>query len=175
MNEILIFAGTTEGRELSECLANAKMSHTICVATEYGEVVLGGHPYATIHQGRMDEKAMLVFMQRGEYALVVDATHPYATVVTENIKAAAKACDMPYLRLLRDTGAEDAAEGIARFADNEACAEALENVHGNILLTTGSKELSVYCKNPSVKERLFVRVLPGMESISLCHEQGITG
>lgn len=175
LNEILIFAGTTEGRELSECLAHAKMRHTICVATEYGEVVLGGHPYATIHQGRMDEKAMLVFMQRGEYALVVDATHPYATVVTENIKAAAKACDMPYLRLLRDTGAEDAAEGIARFADNEACAEALENVHGNILLTTGSKELSVYCKNPSVKERLFVRVLPGMESISLCHEQGITG
>lgn len=175
MNEILIFAGTTEGRELSECLAHAKMRHTICVATEYGEVVLGEHPYATIHQGRMDEKAMLDFMRRGEYALVIDATHPYATVVTENIKAAAKACDMLYLRLLRDTGAEEAAEGIVRFADNEACAAAIVEVQGNILLTTGSKELSVYCKNPEVKERLFVRVLPGMESLSICHEQGITG
>ena len=54
MKEILIFAGTTEGRKLSECLSAAGISHTVCVATEYGEIVLNEHPLAKVHCGRMD-------------------------------------------------------------------------------------------------------------------------
>ncbi|MBD5445106.1 MAG: precorrin-6A/cobalt-precorrin-6A reductase, partial [Lachnospiraceae bacterium] len=38
--QILIFAGTIEGRKLSEYLAQEEIAHTICVATEYGEIVL---------------------------------------------------------------------------------------------------------------------------------------
>ena len=34
--EILIFAGTTEGRRLSGVLAASGVRHTVCVATEYG-------------------------------------------------------------------------------------------------------------------------------------------
>ena len=49
MKEILIFAGTTEGRELSEVLAASQISHTVCVATEYGEALLGRHPLRAIH------------------------------------------------------------------------------------------------------------------------------
>ena len=37
MKKIVIFAGTTEGRRLSEILADAGIAHTVCVATEYGE------------------------------------------------------------------------------------------------------------------------------------------
>ena len=43
--EILLFAGTTEGRNLSECLAASGIAHTLCVATEYGEIVLREHPH----------------------------------------------------------------------------------------------------------------------------------
>ena len=39
MKKIVIFAGTTEGRRLSEILADAGIAHTVCVATEYGEIV----------------------------------------------------------------------------------------------------------------------------------------
>ena len=45
MSEILIFAGTTEGRRLSEILSKEKIKHTICVATKYGEEVLESTPY----------------------------------------------------------------------------------------------------------------------------------
>ena len=38
MKKIVIFAGTTEGRRLSEILADAGIAHTVCVATEYGEM-----------------------------------------------------------------------------------------------------------------------------------------
>lgn len=175
MKEILIFAGTTEGRKLSECLVRAGICHTICVATEYGEIVLAEHPLAKIHCGRMNQEEIRQFIQKGNYGAVVDATHPYAELITENIRSAMRDMSIPYMRLKRETDAESDYEKIVLLDSNETCAEALAAIEGNILLTTGSKELSVYCSSQKLKDRLYVRVLPGMESLKLCMEQGIAG
>ena len=64
MNEVLIFAGTTEGRRLSECLAASGIYHTICVATEYGEIVLKENLFMTVHRGRMDGDQIKEFIQK---------------------------------------------------------------------------------------------------------------
>ncbi len=176
MSKILIFAGTTEGRKLSEHLCEKRIEHTVCVATEYGEIVLQENPYATVHMGRMDSEKMSRFFAKQKCEIVVDATHPYAAVVTENIKHAVESVNyIKYLRLKRDTDISADYDNIQYFLNNEMCAEALKNTEGNILLTTGSKELSVYCAEQSVKERLYVRVLPGIESISLCMQNEISG
>ena len=175
MKEILLFAGTTEGRKLSEILVSSGIYHTVCVATEYGEIVLKENSFMTVHRGRMDGNQIRKFIQNGEFVAVVDATHPYADIVTENIKAAVKGMDIPYLRLKRETKLSPKEENVVYFESNEACAKALEEVQGNILLTTGSKELKKYCVSEDVKSRLFVRVLPAQESLSLCMEQGIRG
>ncbi len=197
MSRIAIFAGTTEGRKLSECLSAAGIDHTVCVATEYGEIVLKPHHLANVHQGRMNREEIKEFLQNGGFKAVVDATHPYAKEVTCNIKDAVirleeRGITIPYLRLKRDIIASDSFEGqresgvdkesnrivsdyVAYFETNEECAEMLKHTEGNILLTTGSKELSKYCGLESMKNRLYVRVLPGMESLSLCMEQGICG
>ena len=174
MKEILIFAGTTEGRTLSEALADAGIAHTLCVATEYGEIVLKEHPLVSVHRGRMDQEEIRHFLEKGDFLAVVDATHPYATVVTQNIKAAMNDLPIPYLRLKREWE-EGRIEGIRSFEDHETCAEALCQTTGNILLTTGSKDLFRYCAHEKLKERLYVRVLPGIESIQICMEQGIAG
>lgn len=174
LNRVLIFAGTTEGRTLSEYLSENRIEHMVCVATEYGEEVLSASPYMTIHQGRMDVGEMEKLMQTGSFAAVVDATHPYAVEVTANIRKASQEAQLPYLRLKRCLDTET--EGrVFYFHSNEECVDALEKTEGNILLTTGSKELATYCIHPLVKERLYVRVLPGMESISICTELGIKG
>ena len=175
MNEILIFAGTTEGRKLSECLAASGIYHTICVATEYGEIVLKANPFMTVHRGRMDEEQIKEFIQNSKFKAVVDATHPYADIVTENIKMAMEGMKIPYLRLKREMDLVQKEDNVFYFESNEACAKALEEIKGNILLTTGSKELVKYCVSENIKNRLFVRVLPGLESLSLCIEQGIKG
>lgn len=176
MSKILIFSGTTEGRKLSEHLCEKRIEHTVCVATEYGEIVLQENPYATVHMGRMDREEMSRFFAEQKCEIVVDATHPYAAVVTENIKHAVESVNhIKYLRLKRDTDISADYDNIQYFLNNEMCAEALKNTDGNILLTTGSKELSVYCAEQSVKERLYVRVLPGIESISLCMQNEIAG
>ena len=174
MKEILIFAGTTEGRRLSECLAESGIVHTICVATEYGEIVLKPHPMVKVHRGRMNREEIREFITTGEFAAVVDATHPYAEVVTENIKAAMEQMDIPYLRLKRETDEKQNMD-TALFGTNEECLKALEQTEGNILLTTGSKELGIYCTSENVKNRLYVRILPGMESLQQCMQHGISG
>ena len=175
MKEILLFAGTTEGRKLSEQLAASGIRHTICVATEYGEIVLRDNPLVTVHQGRMAQEEIKEFIQSGGYEAIVDATHPYADVITKNIKMAMKGMEIPYLRLLREVNAEGETPIVKYFATSEACAKTLEEIEGNILLTTGSKELAKYCASKEVRDRLYVRVLPGMESLSICMEQGICG
>ena len=175
MNEVLIFAGTTEGRKLSECLAASGIYHIICVATEYGEIVLKANPFMTVHRGRMDEEQIKEFIQNSKFKAVVDATHPYADIVTENIKMAMEGMKIPYLRLKREMDLVQKEDNVFYFESNEACAKALEEIKGNILLTTGSKELVKYCVSENIRSRLFVRVLPGLESLSLCIEQGIKG
>lgn len=175
MKEMLIFAGTTEGRKLSERLAISGIAHTICVATEYGEIVLKEHPLAKVHRGRMTQEEIREFIWNKKFAAVVDATHPYADIITENIKTAMKEMDIPYLRLKRETGTRMEYEKSVYYKSNEDCAKALAGVEGNILLTSGSKELSKYCILENIKKRLYVRVLPGIESLTLCKEQGILG
>lgn len=173
MEKILIFAGTTEGRELSECLAASGIAHTVCVATEYGELMLKENPFVTTHSGRMDTEEMKELIGGGKFLAVVDATHPYAEIATQNIKAAVEGMEISYFRLKREMGVSNKDRNVTFFGTNEACAKALEEVRGNILLTTGVKELSKYCVSEKVRERLFVRTLPTLESLSLCVKHGI--
>ena len=103
MKNILIFAGTTEGRRLSEALAGTGIAHTICVATEYGEIVLKEHSLVHVHRGRMNREEMQEYLESDAFDIVVDATHPYAEAVTENIKAAVataqNSANILYIRL----------------------------------------------------------------------------
>lgn len=58
--------------------------------------------------------------------------------------------EVTYLRLKRSIQASEET-GLRFFDSNEACAEALKEIKGNILLTTGSKELSAYTASEEVK------------------------
>lgn len=177
--EILLFAGTTEGRRLSEYLAENEIRHTICVATAYGEIVLKQHPLVTVHRGRMEQEQIETFLQNGQFKVVVDATHPFAEHITRNIQAALEkmrkaGASVSYLRLKRE-GMAAGESGIACFETHEACARALAGTEGRILLTTGSRALSRYCASEEIRKRLYVRVLPSEESIAACKEQGLCG
>lgn len=169
--KLCVFAGTTEGRTLAEQLAEQPLSVTVCVATEYGESLLPKAANLTVHTGRMDQEHMADFFRREKFALVVDATHPYAEKVTENIESACSLSGTAYLRLLRDggNGVEDAV-----YVDSpQAAAAYLEETHGNILLTTGSKELSCFASLTDFGERVYARVLPMEGSLRLCREAGL--
>ena len=104
--DILIFGGTTEGRELAEALAAAGWSVTLSVATDYGAALAPRLPGLAVSARRLERGDMTALMASRPFAWVVDATHPYAAAVTENIRAAARAVGLPYRRLLRPAQAE---------------------------------------------------------------------
>ena len=106
---------------------------------------------------------------------MIDATHPFAKIVSENIRESLQNRGIPYVRLERRLDAEEDFGKEEVFADSQAVCQALLARQGNILLTTGSKELHIFCRDERLRKRLIVRVLPGMESLSLCYENGLEG
>lgn len=175
MKEILIFAGTTEGRKLAEYLLNAGKNVHICVATEYGEEVLLKHERLTIHQGRLDVTAMESLMGENDWEMIIDATHPYAVEVSKNIKTACEHTKQEYIRLLR---AEEQMQNDfhVTYVDTlEEAAEFLNHTQGNLLLTTGSKELSKYIELVDDISRIYARILSDGVMVEKCKEMGLLG
>ena len=85
--KVLLFGGTTEGRELAAWLRENNISALSHVATEYGEALLREEALPA-EAGRLNEREMRELLQTGAFSAVVDATHPFATEVSRNIKEA---------------------------------------------------------------------------------------
>ena len=168
MLNICIFAGTTEGREVIEYLSDKEIKVTACVATEYGEEIIPNSK-ATIHVERLDYDRMVEFFNINKFDLIIDATHPYAKIVTKNITKATSKLDIKYLRLNRS--ASETVDG-KYFLDIETAVDYLSSTSGNILLTTGSNELSKFTRIPNFNERIYPRVLPLDTSLESCKNNG---
>ena len=177
MKKILIFSGTTEGRELSGMLSKKEIQHNVCVASKYGSDMMDSDDIADIHIGRMDACDMIDYLSELGFSaddLIIDATHPYAGEVTDNIKKAASVTGCRLIRIVRAD--EKLSYDKIKIYDSLAeCAEALNSEKGNILLTTGSKELKKYSElaGKELMSRTYVRVLPSVESLDICALAGV--
>lgn len=172
--ETLIFGGTSEGRELAEFCRRERIPAVLSVATEYGEK-LAADSCGEIHTGPMDRLQMEQFLRERKFSRVVDATHPHAKEATQNIRVACKAVGLPYVRLLREVGEQEVFDGVRYCRDATEAAGKLEKIPGNVLLTTGSKELAAFSGVSGFTERVYVRVLPLESSIRACRETGLSG
>lgn len=173
MSDVIVFAGTTEGCEVSSFLAAHKVPVLACVATEYGSKSLEESTYLKIHTGRMDREQMEELLEKEKPVLVLDATHPYAAEVTENIREACQYTGLPYERVLREKGAYQ--NEAVYVADTEEAVSYLSGTKGNILLTTGSKELGKFTELPEAKERIYARVLSLPSVMETCKSYGFEG
>lgn len=188
MFKLLIFAGTTEGRELIEALSKAEgkgeFAVFACVATAYGKALLTEsltHPERIkVIPGRLTEDKMVELMKERRFNCVIDTTHPYAKVVTENIKSACTKTGCNYIRVVRSSrqgsSASEQLEQQCIFFYNHKEVIAYLNQHtGKVLMTIGSKELEKYAKVDDYSNRLFVRVLPMTEVLESCYRLGFQG
>lgn len=177
-DKVLVFGGTTEGRELSALLRELDIPHTLSVATEYGLQILRQSGEEEIISGRKSAEEIAQLITEESYTVIVDSTHPFATAVSEEIRSA---CDMTgtrYIRVRRDTESDDAMD----FFENAVCADTLqeavrelESTKGNILLLTGSRDLAQIVQGISDISRVYARVLPDVDSIKKCIDVGLKG
>ncbi len=173
MEKVIVFAGTTEGYELCRFLSEHQISVYACAATEYGGKALTETPYLHIHTGRLSREEMEAFFLKEAPNFVLDATHPYAAEVTDNIKSACEKTGFFYQRVLREQGRQ--AEKAVYVESTEAAAEFLNTTEGNVLLTTGSKELKKFLGVKDYKERLYARVLSLPSVMEECSAAGFEG
>ena len=165
MCRLLIFGGTTEGRELAEYCSVNGIAADVSVATDYGAALLPSG--IRVLCGRLDAGQMKELINTG-YIAVVDATHPYAVEATENIR---RACDETGARCLRLLRKSSAVCGIT-VKDTDELVEYLNRTDTAVLSTLGSKSLPVLTRVKDFCERIWVRVLPSDDVFEQCCELG---
>lgn len=170
---IVIFGGTSEGRELAETAQRSQVPVLVSVVSEYGESLLTESKWVGVHQGALDADGMKELLKKENPPFVLDATHPYAKVVTAQVRAVCEELDLPCYRVLREE--ETLEDGMYRVASTQEASDFLEKQTGNILLTTGSRELHVFAEKETLLPRLFARVLPDSKVLAQCEEMGING
>ncbi len=172
---LVVFGGTYEGRLIAECFNNTDVEVNICVTTEYGASLLPEGDNIKIHSGAMDCEEIEKFLNKVLPEYCIDATHPYAVQATENICNACKNTGTEYIRVLREENADLKSSDVIYMESIERAAEFLNSTEGNILITTGSKELEKYIAIRNYKERCTARVLSTEDVIKKCSQLGFEG
>ena len=176
MYKVLIFAGTIEGRSIAEYLSAAGIPVHACVATEYGASLMEKTENLQISSKRLCVEEMVEMMQADGCEVVIDATHPYAAVVSANIRKACEIAGKEPIRLLRSSEAGQLDDGpvsdVITVRSVKEAAEFLKTTEGDVLITTGSKELDAYTVIPDFAERLHPRFLPAPGAVEACLELG---
>ncbi len=166
MCRILIFGGTSEGRLIAQFCAENRIYAYVSVTTGYGAELLGSSGFLQILTGKMDAAVIHDFIASHGIESVIDATHPYAEEATRNIKKACDQLSVQYFRIVREQ--ERAVENARYFDDISSMVSYLNTTSGNILITTGSKNLREFCGIKDYRSRCAARVLPSPEIIEKC-------
>jgi len=169
MYDVILFGGTTEGRQLAQMLCELKIPSVVSVATGYGSGLLSLKPPVKVHTGRMDESAMKALLLRERPKLVLDATHPYAEAVSKNIRSAADFSGCRYVRIRRESVETD---GCICFDTMGELTDWLNQTEGRIFSTLGAKEAPDLCRVEDYRERVFLRLLPSADGIEECIRLG---
>ncbi len=171
MKKILLFAGTSEGKELIRFLSSSTVQTDICVATDYGANSIEPNEKIKIRKGRLNAQDMIELIRKERYDMVIDATHPYAVEVSRNIKQACEKTDTNRLRVARES--TETNDCIKVSAIPEAVAY-LNQREGNILLTTGVKDLKTFTSIDHYEKRVFPRILPMIDGLDRCIQLGFS-
>ena len=170
---VLVIAGTTESRQVIEKMLseNPKEKILASVATELGKEMLLEYNI-DVHVGRLDYDGFLALLEENPCEKIIDASHPFAKIVSETVKKAATAANIPYKRYER-TNLKYDYEGIVHAKDVQEAIALLNELEGNVFLTTGVNTAATYMDG--VKngiKRLFIRVLDNTSSLEGCAKAG---
>ena len=121
----------------------------------------------------MDQDQIEMFLHDQKIDLVIDATHPYAQSVTANIKAACQKMQVCILRCLREES--PCPEHVVSVENIAQAVDFLGKTKGNILITTGSKELAEYTRMEEYKDRCYARVLSVRKAVEESIRLGFEG
>lgn len=160
---ILVFGGTTEGRQAVEALEEG--GATYFYSTKTGEQDLTLHHGQRI-DGALDAEAMQAFCREHEIRLIVDAAHPFAVQLHQTIAEVSESLKIPAIRYERI------------FPKRDASLEWLDNYNHvphdikTLLATTGVQSISKLKPLEKAGTKVYYRILNRESSIALALKQG---
>ena len=127
-------------------------------------------PVVWLIGGTSESRNLIKFMAELDIILYVSVATDYGASLIEaqtNLHVMVERMD---LRLVRPAAEEH--ENCIIVQDFNEAVELLSHTEGNIFLTTGSKTLQEFTSVPDYKERIALRVLPMLDSLSKALELG---
>ena len=162
---ILVFGGTTEGRNAVEVLEEAGKPYYYSTKT--------GEQNITLHHGHridgaLDEEAMQAFCREKDIRLIVDAAHPFASQLHSTIARVSEILDIPVVRYERIYPPRDLS---LTWIDDYS--QVPTDIH-SLLTTTGVQSISRLKWLEEREIKVVYRILNRDSSIRLAHQQGAT-
>jgi precorrin-6A/cobalt-precorrin-6A reductase len=175
---IWLVGGTSDAMSVAIRLSSEGYDVMMTVATAYGEKLYGKDKKVSVLRKKMTKDEMMDFIRTYYIEAVVDASHPYAAMVSANAMNASFAASIPYFRYERRNAepepvieqAKNVCRQIKRFASYDEAVRYLNGTVGNILVTTGTKDIG--CYKVLDPRRIFLRVLSSSESVKKCEDAG---
>lgn len=162
---ILVFGGTTEGRQAAQVLEEA--GNVYYYSTKRGEQQLTLHHGMHV-DGAMDEETMTAFVNEHGIRLIVDAAHPFASQLHQTIASVASKLTIPVIRYERIYPPRD--PDIIWIDDY---GQVPTDIH-TLLATTGVQSISRLKWLEAKGVKVIYRILNRESSILLAHQQGIS-
>ena len=169
MIKTVIFGGTTEGRKLCEVCVKYVIPVVYCVATEDGARSVENLPNVSVRVGRLNAAEMAALIEQLKPALVINATHPYAEEASKNIAAACGQTAAKLIRICRESAEEP---DCVYFSNIDGLLSWLEAQTGNIFVSTGSSSAETFTKLKDYQNRVWLRILPSLNSLKMCLDAG---
>ncbi|GKX31280.1 precorrin-6x reductase [Vallitalea longa] len=156
---ILILGGTSESIIIANMIRKISTGLVLSTATEYGKEVARKNFEGSIICGKKDESELKTYCINNNIGLIVDATHPYAKLVSENAISISKSLGIKYIRYERPLIKKDEEKYVYCYSYEEA-GKMINRLQGNVLITTGSKDIEHILQEIKDKNRAFIRILP---------------
>lgn len=169
-----LILGTSEGKIILEKLNKFTEDIFVSTATTYGGELLKNYKYRIMNNAPLDNEGFKKAINDYNIKLFVDASHPYALEVTKNIIKVCDECKIKYVRYERPSVLENFEKNdkILEVEDYNELGKVLGNIKGNILNTTGSRNIKKILEL-NLKNRIIHRVLPSVKVIKECIDFGI--
>ncbi len=165
---ILVFGGTTEGRQAITALEEAGSTYYYSTKTGEQEVVLH-HGQRT--DGAMDMEAMLLFCREHNIRLIVDAAHPFASVLHQTIASVVQKLDIPVVRFERIYPPRDPD---ITWVNDYSELSTLKFQFSTLLATTGVQSIGKLKHLEAQGIQVYYRILNRESSIASARKQGAT-
>ncbi|MBB6714464.1 cobalt-precorrin-6A reductase [Clostridium gasigenes] len=165
--------GTSEGKKFLSLINEYTEDIIVSTATEYGGELLSDYKVKHINTKPLDKDGLNKLIKDFNIKVLVDASHPYAEIVSKNAMESCKESNIEYIRYER-LGAlsKENNKNIIRVKSYEELETVINNIPGNILNTTGSKNIGKIL-SLNIENRVIHRILPSWQILKEVLELGV--